>query len=208
MLLVIFGAGASFDAVPSHRPPVRLKERLPLANELFDLRPAFVHGLAQLPECHEVIPRLRKHGVAIEQELERMRDEARTYPRRHKQLAAIRFYLHSVISQCCHEWSATSRGVTNYKALIDDFERLCPTGPILLVTFNYDTMLDENLQEMGLGLSFTHITKYIEHHRYKLFKVHGSTNWGRRVRLELPPTGDPWPVARFLTLQRGSVDSR
>ena len=82
-----------------------------------------------------------------------MRDEAPGYPRRHKQLAAIRFYLQVALSQCCDEWVGVARGVTNYKALIDDLERLYPyREPILLVTFNYDTMLDQNIHEMSLRL--------------------------------------------------------
>jgi hypothetical protein len=40
MLMVVFGAGASYDSIPSRVPSgaIKLEERLPLADELFDDR--------------------------------------------------------------------------------------------------------------------------------------------------------------------------
>jgi hypothetical protein len=75
MLLVIFGAGASYDSVP-HLPPFQLsrvanqnnwnplpelqspglheQSRPPLANGLFDTRGIFVNVMSQFRECMEV----------------------------------------------------------------------------------------------------------------------------------------------------------
>jgi hypothetical protein len=50
MLMVILGAGASYDSVPS-RPlceHIGSAERLPLANELFDDRELFVKAMIHL----------------------------------------------------------------------------------------------------------------------------------------------------------------
>lgn len=210
MLLAVFGAGASYDAVPrfSKNWPEfansRLDERMPLANELFDARSSFQGMLDKFPECHDVVPRLRKQGVAIEQELGRMLEEANHYSRRKIQLAAVKYYLQMVIWECTRQWTASARGVTNYRSLIDDFERLLPIEEgRLLVTFNYDTMLDEVL-ESRLSLRFANITNYIHQHpRYKLFKVHGSTNWGRLLNTDQVDFGkanpsDEWNVARAI----------
>ncbi len=65
--------------------------RPPLANRLFDNRPQFLSAMDQFQECKPLIPRLRKSGVAVEQELARLQAEAGAYPERHRQLAAIRY---------------------------------------------------------------------------------------------------------------------
>ncbi len=103
MLLVVFGAGTSYDSDPDHRPfdnpnnlpaerlPVLEHNRPPLANRLFDNRPQFLSAMDQFQECKPLIPRLRKSGVAVEQELARLQAEAGAYPERHRQLAAIRY---------------------------------------------------------------------------------------------------------------------
>ena len=53
MILVIFGASASYDSVPT-RPPVRglsLLPRLPLAEGLFSDRKLVAKALSKFPEC-------------------------------------------------------------------------------------------------------------------------------------------------------------
>jgi hypothetical protein len=59
MILVIFGAGASFDSVPS-RPPKNypresLQSRPPLAAELFLDNELCNNGLGRFPQCHPII---------------------------------------------------------------------------------------------------------------------------------------------------------
>jgi hypothetical protein len=55
MLMVVFGAGASYDSAPSY-PPNRQhffedQDRMPLANELFDNRSEFVRALNYFPSA-------------------------------------------------------------------------------------------------------------------------------------------------------------
>src|SRR5438105_2029867 len=68
MLMVIFGAGASYDSDPT-RPSANYvlptPHRPPLANQLFDNRPEFAHDLSYFPECIPIVPLLR-HADAIE----------------------------------------------------------------------------------------------------------------------------------------------
>jgi hypothetical protein len=54
MLLVIFGAGASFDSFADQAPPASGRSedyRLPLANELFSNRKIFRDALLEFEEC-------------------------------------------------------------------------------------------------------------------------------------------------------------
>src|SRR5260370_475202 len=65
MLMVIFGAGASFDSCPTYLPgaqvpmsgdQARLNKlyRPPLANELFENRPLFAEAIDRFPECRTI----------------------------------------------------------------------------------------------------------------------------------------------------------
>ena len=91
MLLVIFGAGASYDSNP-RRPPMEyggLEFRPPLANELFDDRPFMSAMINSFERCQPVIPYLyKREGFSVERELQSLQEQASNNPVRHKQLAA------------------------------------------------------------------------------------------------------------------------
>jgi hypothetical protein len=103
MILIVFGAGASYDSVPS-RPPSRyprdeMPMRMPLASELFLDEGLFQHALANFPRCKPIVPYLRDESTRlnIEATLEGLQSESDTDVERKHQLAAIRYYLHYVI---------------------------------------------------------------------------------------------------------------
>lgn len=192
MLMVIFGAGASYDSCPTHppRPDTRDPQhyadcRLPLGNDLFEERELFHPILQRFPRALDVVARLRHlpNNTTVEQMMERLRDEAKNYPRRLQQLAAIRYYLQVAIGECDSRWDYhAAHGVTNYKTLLDMIElRRKPDQSVCLVTFNYDTMLDAALPTVGIELRS--IPSYIASKSYKVIKVHGSVNWCREVEL-------------------------
>src|SRR5687768_15702053 len=127
LLLVIFGAGASYDSAPTHPPPGSRRARLnqhpnveecrpPLADHLFDDRPDFRQALAEVPDCLPLIANLRHRpdGVTVEAALDEFLAEAHAYPSRHQQLLAIRYCLHVQLSRCIASWSNIHDGVTNY----------------------------------------------------------------------------------------------
>src|SRR5216684_7194564 len=104
MLMVIFGAGASYDSIPAHPPhagsfavrqgrggPVGTAQRLPLANELFADRDDFALWVARFDRCQPIMPLLRKASTSstVEGALEDLQKEAGEYPERYRQLAAI-----------------------------------------------------------------------------------------------------------------------
>ena len=106
MLMVIFGAGASYDCVssrlPDKYPPTHYPYRLPLANQLFDDRRDFNAWMNEYPKCRPIIPLLRNASLdgSVESELERLRAEGADYPERYKQLAAVQFYLRRMLWGC------------------------------------------------------------------------------------------------------------
>jgi hypothetical protein len=191
VLLVVFGAGASYDSDPDHPPPAPAsagiflsieEHRPPLANRLFENRPQFLSTMDSFPECRPLIPRLRKSGVAVEQELARLLAEASSYPERHRQLAAIRYYLRRALWDCENRWHAVHHGITNYVALLDEIERwrVESKEQVCFVTFNYDTMLEEAMGPV-LRLGVRNMDSNPSWENYPLFKLHGSVNWGRVV---------------------------
>ncbi len=110
MLMVIFGAGASYDSLavpPEGNSRLRLY-RPPLANELFGWR--FGNDIDRFPQCKPIIPYLQVPGVNVESELERLQNEASECPEGHKQLATIRYYLQTYASQMPDRLGTSDQG--------------------------------------------------------------------------------------------------
>ena len=136
MLMVVFGAGASYDSVPAH--PVGVEDiRPPLAKDLFRTGPLTRTPSLDSLNVRPSFPYLRVDDVSVEQELERLQAEAEEKPERHQQLAAIRYYLHVMLWECERRWKELAGGVTNYKTLLDQLEHYRrPDETVCLVTFN------------------------------------------------------------------------
>jgi hypothetical protein len=185
MMMVIFGAGASYDSVPSRQPSTYnralLPTRPPLADELFLPDGLFAESLASFPKIRPIVPYLQSHepGITIEHRLEVLQAEGDTDEERKRQIAAVRFYLHDMITVCEQRWDAVAHGVTNYVTLLDQLRRTRSSEPVLLVTFNYDTLIEKALE--SVGISITKISDYIHYEAFKLFKLHGSIQWAREV---------------------------
>ena len=207
MLLVIFGAGASFDSAPSYQPPLGgdpgHPNRPPLADQLFDDRPTFRAYFQRFPECLPLITNLRHRAqnVTVEQELERMSGEIAAHPARHAQLMAVRYALHLLLYQCVQGWSGVHAGVTNYGTLMDHIARWRSNYKrVVVVTFNYDTMIEDAFEVVGVKISS--MSDYVRDSRYQLVKIHGSVNWARDIAepLNLNPN-DP----RILINEAGRI---
>ena len=130
---------------------------------------------------HAVIPELERSNV--ETVLERFQTEQAEYPRRRNQLIAIRYYLRSMLTNCQNNWQNVTRGVTNYKALLDRIDHRT-RGAKLLVNFNYDTLLESALAST-VSVKINNLMDYISSD-YKLVKPHGSIDWTHEV---FPPMG-------------------
>ena len=197
MLLVIFGAGASYDSDPS-RPASQPKpslyaqrmpiprsvpraDRPPLARELFGYR--FRRLLDRYSPARVLADRLRPAenpgGPSIEAEFEQLQQEAIGRATVRRQLVAARYFLREAVERSCSEWMSDINGVTNYLRLVDVLEQL--TGnEVCYVTFNWDTMLDRACLD-SQGWDLNKLANYIVSDTTAIVKLHGSTNWVRPV---------------------------
>lgn len=193
MILVVFGAGASYDSVPFKRTSLRNREanreafpnRPPLANELFLPTGLFAECLRSFPACWPIVPYLQSSdGGTIEHRLEILQAEEDKDPERKRQIAAVRYYLHFMIAECERRWSPVTAGVSNYLTLLDQLRRSRRSSdPVLLVTFNYDRLLEQALA--CVGMTITEIPHYVEHERLSCLRhmvlLIGQGKW-RRLR--------------------------
>jgi len=62
--------------------------------------------------------------------------------------------------------------------------------PVLFVTFNYDTMLERAIAQ-ELTYSFGDMNSYVARNDVKVFKVHGSVDWGHRGNANFGRDGMP-----------------
>lgn len=198
MLLVILGAGATYDSDPKRMAVVggvSSQDRPPLTAELFDGRFA---KLSDYPDCRRIIPQLRtaaEEGRSIEQEMETIRAQARgPVPSLEKALDCMRGYLAAVVTNAEAVWNGGHDGVTNHMRLFAEIENWREeTGDkVRVVTFNYDMLAERAIESLGLGLGFGAAKSYRADDRYRVFKLHGSTNWWRQTT-EVSPAG--WPDA-------------
>lgn len=159
--------------------------RLPLARELFENRPLFVRALDLFPQCRGVVPQLRectRSTLSIEVRLQEIESQATTYPRAKREIAAVRCYLQRALADCEYEWRQLTRGVTNYLSLLREIDRLnTQRTPVCLVTFNYDTLLEGALTD--LGIVFEQIGDYTTG-IFQVFKLHGSLDWAHELNLD------------------------
>jgi hypothetical protein len=207
MLMVIFGAGASFDSYVSRPPNPKHPEeyRPPLTSELFDDRPAFNRAFQQFDKGQPLIAKLRylTESETLEQVLERVDSESQGYAEGRKQLAAIRYYIQWVISDCEVKWGNVHMGATNHKALFNriEFWRVPRNEPVCIVTFNYDSLIEEALSMFDL--LFKDMSHYTQHSSYKVIKLHGSVNWVHPMLLPIVSIEQLTPLEISQHLIRG-----
>jgi hypothetical protein len=218
MLLVIFGAGASYDSVlhfPPPAPPSGSQNncspvivparapvedfRPPLANQLFDNRELFVAVMNNYPACKPLVNLLRG-DIQVERQLAKFEQESGTYPLRRQQLAAIQYYLHHMLWDCQVRWLRHHQGITNYATLLDALERWRHDHGerICFVTFNYDTILEESITELW-KYKFDSLESYTAHPAFRVIKLHGSIDWGLHLQDRLPPLTKPAEIIESAT---------
>jgi hypothetical protein len=113
MLMVILGAGASYDSAQAYQPvqssggsqnfgvsalPIDHGGpwRPPLAKDLFmDRHNALGDTVQKYPKLSHILPYLREpsNGRSVEQMLESLQEEGRGNPESQREFASVRFYL-------------------------------------------------------------------------------------------------------------------
>lgn len=197
LLAIIFGAGASYDSSPLYPPStVQLPfQRPPLTNQLFENKTAQRAAMSHYPEVLELVERIapecRPGGIGFEAAMDLAwtegLDTAGGRIQRAMQFMALRFYLRSVISAIEERWVEAQGGRSIYTALLGQVEswRLRHDARVLLVTFNYDTLLERSLRTLCY-LQLVGMNVKGGDAPYTLVKVHGSVSWARDSRLILP----------------------
>ncbi len=206
MLLVILGAGASFDSIDSRLVPLAGRMRPPLARDLFAANDETKEVLNRFPECRPIVPDLRRavgRGESVEATLQGFVDEAEQYTTRRRHLAAAQFYLQDLLFSSSKEWPPSHGGVTNYVTLVDRIERwrALHGQAVAYVTFNYDTLLEQACADV-YGFSPKSVDDYIADETRPIFKLHGSVNWGRWVGPEFPVRGEDGALNPVRTMHR------
>src|SRR6266403_1429867 len=167
MLMVILGAGASFDssqayrpvnvavggqqsfAISAPRPDDEGPWRPPLAKDLFlDRHHALGSIVASYPKLSHILPYLREpsNGRSVEQILESLQEEGKDNPESQREFASVRYYLCELLDEVTKGWLAKTNRVTNYAPLVRDILRFNRSSEsVCLVTFNYDLLLEHAL---------------------------------------------------------------
>lgn len=197
MLLVVLGAGASHGCVPNGGPSA-----LPITTTLFESSAYGVPDANQFAEhARPIVARVAsalRQDVpsssrdveeilgAIAERAEAIGGDART------QLIAMRFWLFERIRRAQADVVSRTAGVTLYTALLnmlDDWAADHRTD-VTLVTFNYDTLLDQALIDHS-----PRVAKYAEMNRgvkscalqggrWTLLRPHGSIDWVRQWKTD------------------------
>jgi hypothetical protein len=99
------------------------------------------------------------------------------------QLMAFRFYLCEVIEDVTRAWLAMTHGRTYYLTLFNYLlewqER--SNEPIRIVTFNYDTLIEDALRSLFVDWQFNDVASYVSRGDWTLMKLHGSITWSRAI---------------------------
>lgn len=182
MLMVIMGAGASYDSAPTHPIPAGPgPHRPPLADSLFDGRSIFRKSLVRYSQAQPIIPYLAMRTVdSVETVLQGLSEEANTNFERPRQLLAIRYYIRDIIRECSQNWIKEISYITNHKTLLDQITAY-EDERVLFVTFSYDELIEDAFS--GFDFSPDTFDSYTrDPSRFALYKLHGSINWVRLVK--------------------------
>jgi len=151
-------------------------------------------------------PHVRAGGLTLEAALDDMSKGRSTQAR---DFIAFRLYLQDLLRRCSLDGVAEVGGVTNQVLLVRTIEewRSDRNEPVLYVTFNYDTILDQALTgEFGWTPQGekSNLRTYFERDDFKLFKLHGSWNW-RQITAYPSPFRPSDNSARWSVLLRRAL---
>jgi hypothetical protein len=195
VLLVVLGAGASFDCMPrsaqswsddlSARYALEKRTwsevRPPLAADLVASTSFHNEIIARYPACAPLVAALREPSdVVFEQRLEDIITLREGDPHLKRQLLAMRFYLRDLLASCLvYAHSSAFNGiVTNYTTLVGrllDWSR-AQNAYVCFVTFNYDLLLDRAL-EAAAGVLTSQLDPHEHGQHVSLLRPHGSVAW-------------------------------
>jgi hypothetical protein len=185
MLAVIIGAGASCDCADAETGEVNEDYRPPLVKDLFRVRRSFNALLKKYPKAEQLSTDIRarlRQNIGLETILKEM--QSRKSLTLQKQYWQVPLYLRDLFLQVSNTFVAF--GGTRFDHLVTVIEN-SDYENVFYITLNYDLFLEQSLRSL-YGADFCNLDMYVEDSRdWSLVKLHGSVNWGRRVRPQPPP---------------------
>lgn len=204
VMLVIVGAGASFDCIPDverYTDALELSPSLsrvqasvwelrpPLAKGLFDGKPAFGQFAADYGQVRPLIWTLRqaRDPDALEDQLEAYERAAEEHPQKLFHLMAMRFYLRDVIRLCTEAMLSiqADAGLTNYVGLVAELHAWATRSAehVCVVNFNYDFLLEQACEDVWM-FDRSSPDNYISDPVFSIVKPHGAVDWERPMQSE------------------------
>lgn len=198
-LLVVIGAGASYDCWPEHVviPHDYEQVRLPLANSLFSPLPtqnAFLdkYNLMGLASSLRSKARTKGDKFDIEEELANINDVAikRKDFNTIQSLFKARFYLHGVIKTLTQKTLNYTSSHTIYVDLLTKIKEWIDESPesryVDIIVFNYDDLIEKAMSHVynydwSSKNESSPLNAYYRGKNLRIYKPHGSINWGREV---------------------------
>lgn len=198
-ILVVIGAGASFDSWPElvFKRSMDDDLRIPLANLLFEpkhtqndlLNKYHLMGIASALRASS---RLLGNEFSIENELAKINYTAikRKDPNNLEGLFKTRFYLHSLITRLTNDTIQKTSSHTVYVDLLRQLKNWIDESPdqrcVDLVVFNYDTLIEQAMETVycfnwRVKNGINPLSAYYQGKNLKIYKPHGSINWGREI---------------------------
>ncbi|OIR07558.1 hypothetical protein GALL_102190 [mine drainage metagenome] len=174
--LVIIGAGASFN----YSDEAKI-ETPPLTIDLFKDR--FQDLINNFPGVESLSSQILK-AKDIESYFQNQWDQiVKTYnPYLLNELIDVQFYLHFLFKKISTSNIDFRKNnyIAFFRTLRDFLISKGSNEKALVVSFNYDTILEKSIEKM-LNYNFDHLDNYVDYsyRNILLFKPHGSWNWGR-----------------------------
>lgn len=210
-IITIFGAGASHDSKSRHVTSGRPELKPPLTDELFneEYTASFIH---RYPNAAGLIPDVRRgigDGKTIETILTELWDRRSQNRYLGPAITELQRYLAHFFKEVSQHYLQHGSNYRQYISLLQElnFESL-------FVSFNYDTLLDQELSQME-NFPFTKPADYINC-KIPLIKVHGSWNWiqeqdggitvwPHNVKLSTDTINNPMAIGLPIPSQKGFV---
>ncbi len=176
--LVVVGAGASYDYTFEQKAI----NKPPLAMELFDDR--YAKTISNFNGAENLCPQIL-HAKDIEEYFQQQWNKIiQTYnPLLLNKIMDVQFYLHYLFrSISLSQLDFRKNNYTAFfQALEDDLIKKGELEKALVVSFNYDSILEKSITK-SLGYRFDSLDDYVNtDNKLLLFKPHGSWDWIKKI---------------------------
>ena len=175
--MIIFGAGATYDF--SYSENIKENDRPPLTKDLF--ADEYDAILGNYPGARALSSRILT-ALNVEVFFQEQWNDIKNHfdPDSLNKIINTQYYFHELFLKISEQCKSEKR--SNYVSLAELIGKYTVTqsSSILLVSFNYDTLLEKALGT-SLALKYSEIDHYVDSKRkVYVFKPHGSCNWIRQ----------------------------